>query len=88
MRDEIDGLRDERDRLTERVAGLVTEGNELRGLLGEILDAVEATSDRAGMRANISHLAPKRAGIMPAVVTAGTEHLAADVRDRAGREDS
>ena len=66
---------------SERVAELVTEVNELRALLGEILDKLERSRWYGG-RAWIADIPQwhERAGITPAVVTAGTEHLAEKIR--------
>ncbi len=68
-------------------ATLVRLGNEvadLRELVAEILDAVEATSSRAGMSAPITEWR-QRAGLDTAVATAGTEHIAAGIiADREG----
>jgi hypothetical protein len=58
---------------------LAAEVNEQRELVAEILDAVEATTDRAGMRVQLAKW-HKRAGLAePAVATSGTEHLAAEI---------
>ena len=74
----LDESRAERDRLTERVAELVTEGNGLRALIAVILNDFEASDRRPGRRMQFDRYR-ELAGLTPAV-TAGTEHLAEKIR--------
>ena len=107
LRSRIDSLTAERDRLTERVAELVTEGNELRARLAELQAHVAAIAQNLEESAAATEPSRKseiqrdtaqriREALIdhsdevwdpcecgeddtPAVVTSGTEHLAAEI---------
>ena len=49
-------------RVSPELAAAMREARELRALIAEILSSVEATTNRAGMRANIATWR-KRAGL-------------------------
>jgi hypothetical protein len=80
-REAIDDLAAERDRLTERVAELVSEGNQLRrrlrGLLTILTEGDE--DDQDVRRRAIDHVHTMLEDGPHAVVTAGTEHIAAQI---------